>query len=77
MKLLIHNMLTSNILRGVTRGFPLRIRATRVDCVLVDYDRDFLIRLLPRINYGALRGAITDVSSPCEDHTYLLICSSD
>lgn len=63
MKLITHNMLTSNILKGVTKGFPLKIRATKVENVSVDYNRDFIVRILPRIEYEALKGAIVDVSS--------------
>ena len=59
-------MLTSNILKGVTKGFPLKIRATKVENVSVDYNRDFIVRMLPRIEYEALKGAIADVSSVSE-----------
>jgi multifunctional methyltransferase subunit TRM112 len=62
MKLITHNMLTSNILKGVTKGFPLKIKAVNVENVSVDYNRDFIVRLLPRIEYDALRSAVTDVS---------------
>lgn len=63
MKLITHNMLTSNILKGVTKGFPLKIQATKVENVSVDYNRDFIVRILSRIEYDALKGAIVDVSS--------------
>ncbi len=62
MKLITHNMLTSNILKGVTKGFPLKIKAVKVENVSVDYNRDFIVRLLPRIEYDALRAAVKDVS---------------
>ena len=55
-------MLTSNILKGVTKGFPLKIHAVKVENVSVDYNRDFITRILQRIEYDALRGAVTDVS---------------
>lgn len=64
MKLITHNMLTSNILKGVTKGFPLKIQGAKVDSVTVDYNRDFIARILQRIEYDALRGAVRDVSSP-------------
>jgi multifunctional methyltransferase subunit TRM112 len=55
-------MLTSNILKGVTKGFPLKINAVKIENVSVDYNRDFITRILQRIEYDALRGAVTDVS---------------
>lgn len=62
MKLITHNMLTSNILKGVTKGFPLKIQAAKVENVSVDYNRDFIVRILPRIEYEALKAAVADVS---------------
>ncbi len=62
MKLITHNMLTSNILKGVTKGFPLKIKAVKVENISVDYNRDFIVRILPRIEYDALRSAVHDVS---------------
>jgi len=64
MKLKTHNMLTSNILKGVTKGFPLKIKPVKVENVTVDYNRDFIARILPRIEYDALRAAVIDVSFP-------------
>jgi multifunctional methyltransferase subunit TRM112 len=55
-------MLTSNILKGVTKGFPLKINAIKVENVSVDYNRDFIVRILPRIEYDALRAGVKDVS---------------
>jgi multifunctional methyltransferase subunit TRM112 len=54
-------MLTSNILKGVTQGFPLKIKASKVENVPVDYNRDFIARILPRIEYDALKAAAADV----------------
>lgn len=54
-------MLTSNILKGVTKGFPLKINATKVENVSTDYNRDFIVRILSRIEYDALRSAVKDV----------------
>jgi multifunctional methyltransferase subunit TRM112 len=62
MKLMVHNMLTSNILKGVTKGFPLKIKAVKVENVSADYNRNFIVRILPRIEYDALRAAVKDVS---------------
>jgi multifunctional methyltransferase subunit TRM112 len=61
MKLITHNMLTSNILKGVTKGFPLKINAMKIESVSVNYNREFITRILQRIEYDALRGAVTEV----------------
>ncbi|CAF1039741.1 unnamed protein product [Rotaria sp. Silwood1] len=61
MKLITHNMLTSNILKGVTKGFPLKIKADKVEHISVDYNRDFVARIIPRIEYDALRAAVNDL----------------
>ncbi|CAF0852936.1 unnamed protein product [Adineta ricciae] len=61
MKLITHNMLTSNILKGVTKGFPLKIKNAKFETVSVDYNRDFITRILQRIEYDALRSAIKDL----------------
>lgn len=63
MKLIIHNILTSNILKGVTKGFPLKIDASKVKNVSVNYNREFIIRMLQQIEYDALKRAVIDVSS--------------
>ena len=77
MKLITHNMLTSNILKGVNNGFPLKINAVKVENISVDYNRDFIVRILPRIEYDALRAAITDVSDANVNHAHVhLSCSS-
>jgi multifunctional methyltransferase subunit TRM112 len=55
-------LIKSNILKGLTKGFPLKIKAVKVENVSVDYNRDFIVRLLPRIEYDALRAAVKDVS---------------
>ncbi len=62
MKLITHNILTSNILKGVTKGFPLKIKAVTIENVSVDYNRDFITRILQRIEYDAVKEAVTDVS---------------
>jgi hypothetical protein len=58
MKLIIHN-----ILKGVTKGgFPLKIKSVKIENVSVDYNREFITRILQRIEYDALREAVKDVS---------------
>ncbi|XP_053305027.1 multifunctional methyltransferase subunit TRM112-like protein [Spea bombifrons] len=53
MKLLTHNMLRSHV-TGVTRGFPLAIRAEEVKLSSVDFSRDFVARMIPKLEWEAL-----------------------
>lgn len=62
MKLITHNILTSLIVKGVTKGFPLKINAFKIETVSVDYNRTFITRILQRIEYDVLLRAATDVS---------------
>ncbi|PVD22417.1 hypothetical protein C0Q70_18229 [Pomacea canaliculata] len=61
MKLLTHNILTSNIIKGVTRGFPLKIKSSRLEVKEVDFNPDFILRILPKLDWSALRQAATEV----------------
>ncbi|XP_065053540.1 uncharacterized protein LOC135682536 [Rhopilema esculentum] len=53
MKLLTHNMLTSNI-KGVKNGFPLGIEATNIEVKDVDFNPEFVSRMIPRLEWKAL-----------------------
>ncbi|KAH7848326.1 hypothetical protein Vadar_001338 [Vaccinium darrowii] len=56
MRLLTHNMLSSNI-KGVTNGFPLLIEAEKVVEKQVDFNPDFLKNMFSKIDYNALLAA--------------------
>uniref|UniRef100_A0A2P2JH93 Protein trm112 n=1 Tax=Rhizophora mucronata TaxID=61149 RepID=A0A2P2JH93_RHIMU len=53
MRLLTHNMLSSN-LKGVSNGFPLRIEAERVIEKQVDFNLDFLKNMFSKVEWKAL-----------------------
>ncbi|XP_044536283.1 multifunctional methyltransferase subunit TRM112-like protein isoform X2 [Gracilinanus agilis] len=54
MKLLTHNLLSSHV-RGVgPRGFPLRIQATEIRVSPVDFNPDFVTRMIPKMEWTAL-----------------------
>ncbi|GFO49638.1 tRNA methyltransferase 112-like protein [Plakobranchus ocellatus] len=61
MKLITHNMLTSNIIKGVTKGFPLIIAPTKVEVKEVDFNPDFVNKMLTKIDYPALYQAANSV----------------
>ncbi|XP_055897919.1 multifunctional methyltransferase subunit TRM112-like protein isoform X3 [Biomphalaria glabrata] len=60
MKLLTHNMLTSNIIKGVTKGFPLKIVPKKVEIKEVDYNPNFIVRTLTKVDWPALQQAATE-----------------
>ncbi|XP_039625299.1 multifunctional methyltransferase subunit TRM112-like protein isoform X1 [Polypterus senegalus] len=53
MKLLTHNMLTSHV-KGVTKGYPLLIKATEVKLTDVDFNSEFVSRMIPKIEWSVL-----------------------
>ncbi|XP_071961920.1 multifunctional methyltransferase subunit TRM112-like protein [Antedon mediterranea] len=53
MKLLTHNMLTSHV-KGVSNGYPLKIEAQEVKTVEVDFNPDFVSRMIPKLEWRAL-----------------------
>ncbi|KAL3839978.1 hypothetical protein ACJIZ3_024569 [Penstemon smallii] len=53
MRLLTHNMLSSNI-KGVTNGFPLLIEVEKVVEKAVDFNADFLRNMFAMIEWNAL-----------------------
>ncbi|KAK3195771.1 hypothetical protein Dsin_027081 [Dipteronia sinensis] len=53
MKLLTHNMLSSNI-KGVTNGFPLLIEVEKVIEKPVDFNPDFLKNMFLKVDWKAL-----------------------
>jgi len=54
MKLLTHNMLTSSIIKGVKTGFPLKIEASDVKLLTVDFNSEFISRMIPKLEWNAL-----------------------
>ncbi|XP_067877736.1 multifunctional methyltransferase subunit TRM112-like protein [Heterodontus francisci] len=60
MKLLTHNLLSSHV-RGVSRGFPLLLRATEVKINTVDFNQEFIARMIPKMEWGALVDAAESI----------------
>ncbi|MED6219458.1 hypothetical protein PIB30_036049 [Stylosanthes scabra] len=52
MRLLTHNMLSSNI-KGVEKGFPLRIEAEKVVEKPVEMNADFLMKMFEKVEWKA------------------------
>ena len=60
MKLLTHNMLASNV-KNITNRYPLAIQVEQVEEEENEYNDEFIKRMLPRIDYEALRAAACQV----------------
>ncbi|XP_035581982.1 multifunctional methyltransferase subunit TRM112-like protein [Zalophus californianus] len=58
MKLLTHNLLSLHV-RGVgPRGFPLRLQAAEVRINPVEFNPDFVARMIPKVEWAALLEAV-------------------
>lgn len=60
MKLLTHNILKSNV-KGVKVGYPLMLRASKIETLSVPYSPEFVKNMLPRIEYAVLKAAAAAV----------------
>eukprot|EP00088_Acartia_fossae_P005480 TRINITY_DN12444_c0_g1_i1.p1 TRINITY_DN12444_c0_g1~~TRINITY_DN12444_c0_g1_i1.p1 ORF type:complete len:125 (+),score=21.07 TRINITY_DN12444_c0_g1_i1:41-415(+) len=54
MKLLTHNMLTSKAIKKVTTGYPLLIEARDVKVSEVEFNPDFISRIIPKVDWECL-----------------------
>jgi len=61
MKLLTHNFLSSQFLKGVNVGYPLLLSATKVEKNDVEYNDAFIKRMIPKLDYPALVQAAKSV----------------
>ncbi|XP_011704892.1 PREDICTED: multifunctional methyltransferase subunit TRM112-like protein, partial [Wasmannia auropunctata] len=70
MKLLTHNMLTSKAIRGVTLGYPLKIIARDIRVSEVDFNPEYIAKIIPKLDWAVLWKAAESVRSP---HIYIYI----
>ena len=61
MKLLTHNMLASHV-KGVKNGYPLGVLASQVVVKAVDFNAEFIARMIPKVDWGTLRTTAQSVS---------------
>ena len=57
MRLLTHNMLMCNK-KGVSKGFPLKIKADKIVYEPTDFSPDFTVSMVKKLEYDALFGAV-------------------
>mmetsp|Transcript_5357 Transcript_5357/g.8456 ORF Transcript_5357/g.8456 Transcript_5357/m.8456 type:complete len:135 (-) Transcript_5357:161-565(-) len=60
MRLLTHNFLQSNV-KGTTKGYPLKIEATNIIMEESPMDAGLVTRMLEKVNYPALVGALEEI----------------
>lgn len=81
MKLLTHNMMSSHV-KGVKNGYPLILRVTDQAEEEMEFNGEFIVRMLPRIEYSGLRTTLGQLgmsdalpaavpASPEEDEDFL------
>ena len=78
MRLLVHNMMCCL----KCDSFPLKIEATEVENEEQDENKEFVLNMLQRVDYEALKGAAKDVCNfyfdndeifpICDDYSFLL-----
>ncbi|XP_054707720.1 multifunctional methyltransferase subunit TRM112-like protein [Uloborus diversus] len=61
MKLLTHNFMTSKCLKRVNLGFPLSIEPKEVKEITVPFNREFISRMIPKIDWEVLYNAATSI----------------
>uniref|UniRef100_A0A4W6EUN8 tRNA methyltransferase activator subunit 11-2 n=1 Tax=Lates calcarifer TaxID=8187 RepID=A0A4W6EUN8_LATCA len=76
MKLLTHNMLTSHV-KGVTKGYPLLIKATEVKVNEVEFNPQFVSRMIPKVEWtlAPLLGnnSSSELSAPLWFHVIVVV----
>ena len=65
MRLLTHNMLKCNV-KGVMNGYPLNIEATEVAVEETDFNDEFVVRMIGKLEWGAFLQAAKQVSGLTE-----------
>ena len=61
MRLLTHNFLQSNV-KGTEKGYPLIIEAEEVTLEVSPLDADLLVKLIPKLDYSVVLGAVRQLS---------------
>ena len=61
MRLITHNMLMCNK-KGVKNGYPLKIEAEETKVIETEYSKEFVQKMLQKIDYGAFWSASGDLA---------------
>lgn len=60
MKLLTHNILTSRCIKNVITGYPLKIIAEETNTVEVEFNQQFIEKLIPKIDWKVFTDTAKD-----------------
>lgn len=60
MRLITHNMLMCNK-KGVVNGYPLKIKAEEVEVVETEFSKEFVEKMLPKLNWSAFVAAAEEL----------------
>ncbi|VDL63717.1 unnamed protein product [Hymenolepis diminuta] len=63
MRLFTHNILTSRVLKVVKVGYPLAIKASKVEVTPMDFDSSQTARFIPKVEWGVLKSALEQIGS--------------
>mmetsp|Transcript_55017 Transcript_55017/g.64362 ORF Transcript_55017/g.64362 Transcript_55017/m.64362 type:complete len:152 (+) Transcript_55017:134-589(+) len=75
MRLLTHNFLKSNV-NGTEKGYPLRIEATKIEYENTYETPDMILKMMPKLNYDALRNAVNQINDAISNSTADCTCLS-
>ncbi|CAH8497962.1 unnamed protein product [Schistosoma turkestanicum] len=68
MKLFLHNILTSRVLKSVKVGYPLKLKASALKVSTVDYDPASVARLIPKVEWSVVKSVADEIGEeyiPC------------
>ncbi|KAL5968319.1 hypothetical protein TSMEX_003911 [Taenia solium] len=63
MRLFTHNILTSRVLKSVKVGYPLAIKATKVDITPMEFEAKSTARFIPKIEWTVLKSAAEQIGA--------------
>lgn len=69
MRLITHNMLQCHVKNCNSNNFPLRFEQVQVEIIEADYNKDFLVNFLPKIEWEAL------VNTAIQVRLFILLCT--
>ena len=61
MRLLSHNLLMCNVKNCIKNNYPLAIKVKKSILIDTEFDKEFLINLVPKLNWTALFKTVTSV----------------
>lgn len=73
MRLITHNMLQCHVKNCNSNNFPLQFQDTQVELIEADYNPEFLINMLPKLEWEALVNTALQVRADC----YCTVLTSD